>query len=88
MVFFLSLFLPLWLLQFVLAFIGFALFQYDHTILYYFLNKLVFYGVWMSTSCPTPNLENWGVSIFVWNLTLDVSDLGDPASRYATASIV
>jgi hypothetical protein len=27
------------------------------------------------------------VSVVVWNLTLDQSDMGDPASSYATADI-
>jgi hypothetical protein len=27
------------------------------------------------------------VSLFVWNLTLDLSGLGDPASSYATAGL-
>jgi hypothetical protein len=27
------------------------------------------------------------VSLFVWNFTLDLSGLGDPASRYSTAGL-
>jgi hypothetical protein len=34
-----------------------------------------------------PNLEDQGVSLLVWILTLDLSGLGDPASSYATAGI-
>jgi hypothetical protein len=41
----------------------------------------------MSTQCPTPNLEDQGVSLSVRNLTLDLSGMGDPDSSYATAGI-
>jgi hypothetical protein len=39
---------------------------------------------------PMPNPQPGGpgcVSLLVWNLTLDLSSLGDPASSYATAVI-
>jgi hypothetical protein len=38
----------------------------------------------MSTQCPNPAWRT-RVSLLVWNLTLDLSGLGDPASSYATA---
>jgi hypothetical protein len=38
---------------------------------------------------PNPQPPTWRtrVSLSVWNLTLDLSGLGDPASSYATAGI-
>jgi hypothetical protein len=55
--------------------------------MYCFLNILVFfYGIGMSTQCPTPSLEDQGVFLF-WNLTVDLSSLGDPASSYAATGI-
>jgi hypothetical protein len=48
---------------------------YSHQ-LYCFLNEFVFYA-------QPPSLEDQGV----WNLTLDLSGMGDPASSYATAGI-
>jgi hypothetical protein len=49
---------------------------------------LLFFTGWGSlTPRPTPNLEDQGVSLFVWNFTLDLSGLGDPASSYAIAGL-
>jgi len=36
---------------------------------------------------PTPNLEDQGVSFFVWLLPFDLSGLGGSTSSYATAGI-
>jgi len=44
-----------------------------------------FYGVGLSVSCPTPNLER--VSLFVWVITTDLSGMGVPAISYTAASI-
>jgi hypothetical protein len=43
-------------------------------------------GVGLSTPRPT---FNWRarISLFVWIITFDLSDLGDPTSSYATAGI-
>jgi hypothetical protein len=43
-------------------------------------------GVKLSVSYPTTNLGN-GILLFVWVVTFDLSDMGDPASSHGTASI-
>jgi hypothetical protein len=52
--------------------------------LYRLLNKLVFTGLGCKPNAQPPA---WRTRVFllVWNLTLDLSGLGDPASSYATA---
>ena len=49
-------------------------------------NIFFFYGVGLSAPCPTPKLEDQGIT-FCWVTTFDLSDMGDPNSRYITASI-
>jgi hypothetical protein len=48
---------------------------------------LGFSGTRLLALCPTPNLEDQGVSLFIWLLPFDLSGLGDPTSRYTTAGI-
>jgi hypothetical protein len=52
----------------------------------WFLNNLVFYGVRLLASRPTPNLEDQSIPIRLAP-TLDLSGMGDPTSSYATAGI-
>jgi hypothetical protein len=51
-----------------------------------FRNDDNFYGVRLSASRPTPNLEDQGTAL-VWVITFDLSGKGDPSSRYPTAGI-
>jgi hypothetical protein len=54
--------------------------------LYRPLNRFVFTGLGCQPNAQPPTWRT-RVSLLVWNLTLDLSDLGDPASSYATAGI-
>jgi hypothetical protein len=54
--------------------------------LYRLLNKFVFTGLGCQPNAQPPAWRT-RVSLLVWNLTLDLSGFGDPASSYATASI-
>jgi hypothetical protein len=56
------------------------------TQLYRLLNKFVFTELGGQPNAQPPTWRTM-VSRFVWNLTLDLSGLGDPASSYATAGI-
>jgi hypothetical protein len=47
---------------------------------------VVFSGMGLLAPRPTPTWRT-RVSLLVWNLTLDLSGLGDPTSSYATAGI-
>jgi hypothetical protein len=44
---------------------------------------------WVVNPMPNPQPPTWRtrVSLLVWNITLDLSGLGDPASSYATTGI-
>jgi hypothetical protein len=54
--------------------------------LYRLLNKFVFTGLGCQPNVQPPTWIT-RVSLLVWNLTLDLSGLGDTASSYATAGI-
>jgi hypothetical protein len=54
--------------------------------LYRLLNKFVFTGLGCQPNAQPPSWRT-RVSLLVWNLTLDLFGLGDPASSYATAGI-
>jgi hypothetical protein len=43
-----------------------------------FLNKIIFYRMPLLAPCPTPNLEDQGVSLLVWILPFDLTGMGDP----------
>jgi hypothetical protein len=60
-------------------------FQYNFQ-LYRLLNKFVFTGLGCEPNTQPPTWRT-RVSLSVWNLTLDLSGLGDPASSYATVGI-
>jgi hypothetical protein len=47
---------------------------------------LLFTGLGCQPSAQPPTWRT-RVSLLVWNLTLDLSGLGDPASSYATAGV-
>jgi hypothetical protein len=55
--------------------------------LYRLLNKFVFTELGCQPNAQTPTWMT-RVSLLVWNVTLDQSGLGDPASSYATAGVV
>jgi hypothetical protein len=61
-------------------------FQYNFNTVVLSSQQICFYGIGMSIQCRTPNLEDQGV--LVWNLTLDLSSLGDPVSSYLWAGII
>jgi hypothetical protein len=50
------------------------------------INKFVFTGLGCQPNAQPPTWRTM-VSLLVWNVTLDLSGLGDPASSYATAGI-
>jgi hypothetical protein len=54
--------------------------------MYRLFNKFVFTGLGCQPNAEPPTWRT-RVSLLVWNLTLDLSGLGDPASSYATAGI-
>jgi hypothetical protein len=49
-------------------------------------NKFVFTGLGCQPNAQPPTWRT-RMSLLVWNLTLDLSGLGDPASSYATTGI-
>jgi hypothetical protein len=53
---------------------------------YHLLNKFVFTGLGCQPNAQ-PLTWRTRVSLLVWNLTLYLSGLGDPASSYATTGI-
>jgi hypothetical protein len=62
-------------------------FGFQHSFqLYRLLSKFVFTGLGCQPNAQ-PRTWRTRVSLLVWNLTLDLSGLGDPASSYATAGI-
>jgi hypothetical protein len=60
-------------------------FQYSFQ-LYRRLNKFVFTGLGCQPNAQPPTWRT-RVSLLAWNLTLDLSGLGDPASSYITAGV-